>query len=292
MSPVQSGDPKSELAAARDAVRNAAKWFFTGLGAIAAILVAGSQLSSLGALDAGSTRFRLAVVGVVLGLLAVLWAMSRVVDLLAGSGYTFEHIEADWRATENPPTGRFALRRNRSTHAVGWFLRENSTLLANFTSPLEIGTAYRDSGPEREGLGDLLDLMDLLVDESNTIHLQARFRRLRRQIAVGVMIGAVGIVLFAWAANPPDLDQPPASLRNANLRGADLHGTSLRNADISGADLTRANLFDADLRGAKINNVVWSATICPDGVNSDSTASSGRNDGTCDGHLTPTHAGK
>jgi hypothetical protein len=186
--------------------------------------------------------------------------------------------------------------RHRSKHAVGWFLRKNPTLFGDYETPLKIKAAYQESDPDREGLDDLVDVMDTLAEQANTIYLQARFRTLRKQIAVSVLIGAVGIVTFAWAANPPDLDQPAATLRNANLRGADLHGASLRNADLSGADLTQANLFDADLRGAKIDGAIWSATVCPDGVNSDSTApqssSAAAAKGTCEGHLTPTGAAK
>jgi hypothetical protein len=43
-----------------------------------------------------------------------------------------------------------------------------------------------------------------------------------------------------------------ASLRGANLRDADLRGADLRDADLRGADLRGADLRDADLRGTKL----------------------------------------
>jgi hypothetical protein len=280
MSQTSEGGSATELAAARELVRSAAKWFIAGLGAIGAVLVAGSQLSSVGALSPGSARLYLAIAGVIIGLLAILWAMWRVVDVLAGRRWTFEDIVTEWEATASPGTGRLGRWRSRAAHPVGWFLRGAPSSLGGFASPIEIKTVYDESEPGREGLDDLVALMNELLDKSATVHLDSRFRTLRRQIAAGVLAGAAGIILFAWAANPATPEQPAPSLRNADLRGADLRGASLRNADLTGADLTGANLRDADLRGARIMDTVWSDTTCPDGTNSDAV-------GTCEGHLVP-----
>jgi hypothetical protein len=183
------------------------------------------------------------------------------------------------------------MRWRRRTHPVGWFLRDAPSALGGFASPVEIKRLYDESEPDREGLDDLVALMDELVEKAATVHLDARFRALRRQIVAGVLIGAAGIVLFAWAANPATPEQPAPSLRNADLRNADLRGASLRNADLTGADLTGANLRDVDLRGATIKDTVWSDTTCPDGTNSDATArtdATGLTTGaTCEGHLVP-----
>jgi hypothetical protein len=291
MTQAAEGGSSTELVAARDLVRSAAKWFIAGLGAIGAVLVAGSQVSSVGALSPGSARLYLAIAGVIVGLLAILWAMWRVVDVLAGWRWTFEDVVTEWEATGSPGTGRFARWRNRATHPVGWFLREAPSSLGGFASPVEIKLLYDESEPDREGLGDLVALMDELLEKAATVHLDSRFRALRRQIAAGVLVGAAGIILFAWAANPANPEQPAPSLRNADLRNADLRGASLRNADLTGADLTGANLRDADLRGATITDTVWSRTTCPDGTDSDATA---RTDATgqttvatCEGHLIP-----
>ncbi|MGE5830560.1 MAG: pentapeptide repeat-containing protein [Micromonosporaceae bacterium] len=289
--PAAERESAGDLTAARELVRSAARWFIAGLGAIGVVLVAGSQLSSVGALPAGSARLYLAIGGVVIGLLAILWAMWRVVDVLAGWRWTFEAVVAEWTATERRPRGRWRQRRSRAQHPVGWFLREAPTALGGFASPIEIKKLYDESQPGRAGLDDLVELMDELLDKAATVHLESRFRALRRQIAGGVLVGAAGIILFAWAANPAIPEQPAPSLRNADLRGADLRGASLRNADLTGADLTGANLLDADLRGARIDDVIWANTTCPDGSDSDATArpdAQGRLvGGTCEGHLSP-----
>ncbi|MGV9362465.1 pentapeptide repeat-containing protein [Amycolatopsis sp. NPDC003731] len=284
-------EPSSHLAPAREMIRSAAKWFIAGLGGIGVVLIAGSQLSSIGALPADSSRFYLAVAGVVAGLVAILWAMWRVVDILSGKRWTFDDVVTDWKLTKTDSTSAYKKRRNKSQHPVGWYLHDHLSSLGGFASPTEIKKIYDESEPDREGLSDLVGLMDELSDIGATVDLDARFRRLRRQIAVGVLVGAAGIILFAWAANPPKPDQPVPSLLHADLRNANLNGASLRNADLTGADLSGASLRGADLKGATIKDVIWANTICPDGTNSNAGVRTDRagkqTPQTCEGHLIP-----
>ncbi len=76
-----------------------------------------------------------------------------------------------------------------------------------------------------------------------------------------------------------DVDERPVVCPGVDLRGADLRGADLRGADLQGADLQGADLQDAQFEGANLDDVHWSRTICPDGT------LSGRNGGTCGGHL-------
>ena len=275
-----------ELAASRELVRSASKWFIAGLGAIGAVLVAGSQLSSVGALDPTSLRFWVAIAGVAAGLLAIMWAMWRVVDVLAPQPWSFEDIVAVWDRA--PSAGK---RKRGSGDEVGRYFKAHKTALGGFDTPSEILTVYKESEPDREGLNDLVSLMDSMLDKAATVSLQSRFQALRWQIAGGVLIGAVGIIAFAWAANPADPVQPKPSLINADLSGADLSGASLRNVNLTGANLKGADLTGADVSGATLEDVVWGNTVCPDGTNSDATASGTSGSvgvpGTCVGHLIP-----
>jgi uncharacterized protein YjbI with pentapeptide repeats len=86
-----------------------------------------------------------------------------------------------------------------------------------------------------------------------------------------------------------------ASMRYANVRGADFYqatlvGTSFFNADLTGAklsyaDMTGANLVGADLTDVDVSGmpimaeVRWGNTTCRDGTNSDDHG------GTCCGHM-------
>ena len=70
--------------------------------------------------------------------------------------------------------------------------------------------------------------------------------------------------------------EPEASLRDANLTGADLRGANLSNANLSSADLEGANLSnanlewanlrDANLNNANLSGAVWNdETVFPEG---------------------------
>jgi hypothetical protein len=236
-------------------------------------------------------RFYLAIAGVAAGLIAILWAMWRVVDILSGKRWTFDDVVNECEQTEAESTSRFKKWRSRARHPVGWYLHDHPSSLGGFKSPSDIKEIYDESEPGGEGLSDLVELMDELSDIGATVDLDARFRRLRRQIALGVLVGAAGIILFAWAANPAKPDQPVPSLLHADLRNANLNGASLRNANLTGANLTGASLRGSDLKGATIKDVIWSNTICPDGINSNASVHTDqggrRTPQTCEGHLIP-----
>ena len=286
MATADDHDGTGDLAESRELVRSASKWFIAGLGGIGAVLVAGSQLSSVGARDPATPRFWVAIVGVGAGLLAIMWAMWRVVDVLSPQPWSFEDIVSAWGEDGSRTPHERAARRE-----VGEYLRTHPTALGGFSSPSQILDLYKESEPDREGLDDLVALMDAMLDKAATVSLQARFQSLRWQIAAGVLLGATGIIAFAWAANPADPVQPKPSLVNAVLTNADLSGASLRNVDLTGADLTGADLTGADVAGAVLDEVTWGGTTCPDGTNSDANApanaSSTGAKGSCVGHLTP-----
>lgn len=76
-----------------------------------------------------------------------------------------------------------------------------------------------------------------------------------------------------------------SNFTNANLTDtdmtADFANSNFTNADLTNARVTLSNLTGADMTGAIVTGIIWSATFCPDGTNSDD------NGGTCDGHLVP-----
>ncbi|MEO1270573.1 MAG: pentapeptide repeat-containing protein, partial [Myxococcota bacterium] len=118
-----------------------------------------------------------------------------------------------------------------------------------------------------------------------------------------LVLGLLGCPTFAEhsldGALPCDLEQQPAqcsgvdltgfdlnfrTMRDADLSLASLRNASLINSDLTGADLSAADLTRADLSQARMDDtlladVIWSATLCPDGTVSDD------NGETCGGHL-------
>ena len=53
------------------------------------------------------------------------------------------------------------------------------------------------------------------------------------------------------------------------LIDVDLSGFDLAGVNLSGSLVSGVNLIDAELSNAELSGIIWNATICPDGTNSD-----------------------
>ena len=103
--------------------------------------------------------------------------------------------------------------------------------------------------PEREGLGAVLDGLDLTGTGEITLRgADLRGARLRQAVLRGVDLK--GARLSEAALGGADLRR--ASLEEADLRDADLASADLRRAVLGAADLRGALLEEADLRGANL----------------------------------------
>lgn len=311
----------AELQRAGDGVRSAAKWLAASFGAIGALLVAGSQFSSIGRLSWHGPRLYVAIVGIFLALLAVALVLWRLFDVLMPSQVSLSTL-ASGSSTEALrayiEAGPAALRGFDDLASL------NEAYLEAFRDSQETFLAYcdllRETGDEnarsvKEGLAKAqaadgkLTVIDstvgYVVKLASLEQLRNQLQSKKGQMFTGAFCVALGIGLFAWAANPPKKKQEAsastvrlrdahlegAQLALAQLAGADLHGANLEHAvlvganlagaDLSGSYLVATNLRGSDLRGAKLEDVTWGDTICPDG-----TSSNTQEDG-CASHRSP-----
>jgi Pentapeptide repeats (8 copies) len=216
------------------------------------------------------------------GLGGVLWAVWRVLDLLAPDRYTISELSSEWEASGAIRGEGVRKRRLRRKYPVAdWFAR-NPEHLANHDSPTQLLEHWRDrSAVDRDRV--LIAINDMLL-AANFRRSRATFESTKAPLACAMFLAATGIGVFAWAANPGDQGFPSA--RNSNLTGADLSGASLKGVDFTGANFSGANLRGAVLTHAIIDKVTWKNTTCPDGTNSDDTAGT-KGTGSCVGHLSP-----
>ena len=281
-------------------IRDAAKWLVGSFAAVGAALIAGSQLSTIGRLPAcvptsvDCGRLWVAVAGAVLALVGVTWAVWTGVGLLAPIRLQSGDLKARW----NPGDSVYEYFKANPTqlqdfHDLEDLDRQESAAYARFD---ELNAQLIEAeGDHREKLSDDLDDAEVLLndvlarsDDLVTIANHVEYVHYFRRVALGRLIRAaaltaIGIVAFAWAANPA-VSAPSASLREADLSGSDLSGVNLRGADLTGANLEGADLTGADLKGAdltdaNIRDVVWLNTTCPDGASSDGSG------GSCENHL-------
>jgi hypothetical protein len=73
-----------------------------------------------------------------------------------------------------------------------------------------------------------------------------------------------------------------ADLSGTDLTSVRLDNSKLNNANLAGVNLSQAFLTQTQLSGADLSNVVWSNTLCPDGIPSNIN---GSNPESCCGHL-------
>lgn len=192
-------------ASAVQTMRETAKWLVTALAAVAATLLAGTQLSSLGAFEWQENRLLLALASSAVALFAVgrvIWATTRV-------------LTPEWLSIPELVENEAA---NNNTDDMK-FIKEKPHLLGRYDSVGALQSAYehlissrnqliarerwdeaRQKDNERKVLGRV---------RSNLL-FAVRAERIRRQLdrAVKIMfrwgiLAAVGIILFVWAANPP-----------------------------------------------------------------------------------------
>jgi hypothetical protein len=277
-------------------IREAAKWLVGSFAAVGAALIAGSQLSSIGRLPVCAPtsivcgRLWIAVIGAVAALVGVVWAVWTGVGLLAPVRLQVPDLKNEWRSGRpifdyfkaNPsqlqgfssPTDL----EEQETDAYKRFDDLNTRIAE--ASEAEAGQLDEELSQAEEALNDILARGDDVVTIANHVNYVHFFRSdaLGRLIRAAA-ISAIGIVAFAWAANPVSVAAKTASMRGADLSGSGLQGVNLRDVDLSGANLAGANLTGADLTGAdltdaKLDGVVWSSTTCPDGVSSDDSGNS------------------
>jgi hypothetical protein len=191
--------------------REAMKWLIVAFGAVATTLVAGSQLSELGALDAWSDRWWTAVAGLsgaLLGVLAAilggLWIMlptrSTLSDAASDPGFT---SWVDDRPELLPP-GETSVERFRRTY---FHARSQYDQAMDAYERADAAGPVNDDVTERQRVAEArwaeTEPWAEIVNDARTDY---RFRAAAKAgffaIFLGGAIVAVGVSAFAWAAHP------------------------------------------------------------------------------------------
>jgi hypothetical protein len=279
-------DPYASLQREADRVRDAAKWLIASLGAVATVLVAGLQFSSIGAVPAG-WRTVAAIAGAGTAIFALVFLIGLVLDVLLPSDVTIDKL-----VRESPGQGLRGMLEQNPSWLQGYDLNDleekyrqarldrkdasdrlQGLLVATpRESTDQIALAQATYRIVDEYLQYLNRLVGFVMKAVAVQQLRARFDWWRRGLALAAaaLIG-LGIGAYAWGTNPPQPTPATVALRGVTLAGADLRGANLTNVDLTGSSLAQA----------KLAGVTWSNTTCPDGSNSDTHGK------TCVGHLTP-----
>lgn len=202
------GSSVTPLDAAADRIRETAKWLTVAFAAIGAIMIAGSQLSSIGSLELWTSRFWWSVVGGALAAAGALAALVATAWALTAPAITLRSL------AERAPKG--------ADNAV-----KDDTLLQGYQNPKDLADTYAKALRKRKStldahhahledpaLADKARAADArvvqlhgvgqgLVTVASYQQLSHRWKVAVRWIVGGGLAAAVGLGLFAWASNPP-----------------------------------------------------------------------------------------
>jgi hypothetical protein len=183
------------MAKANDQIRATAKWVLTSFAAIGAILLGTIQLSSVGKLtgETPSHRVCAAVVGAALALLGVVVAMWFTSNVLFPFLNSFQLADRYPKITSQLFDDKDILGYDYCTLKTKW---REAALKADTAAPAERAQA-------EDEFRKMSERKRMALVHVGTELLRQRFRQARVAIALGSILTAVGLLLFAWGANPP-----------------------------------------------------------------------------------------
>lgn len=206
----------ASYAAATENLRAATRWLLTAAAGAGAVLVAGLQLTSIGSLGPGSwLRLAAASGGLAAGLGAVGYMVFQTSLLLTDRWITLAALETEEirQLLWNHPSRHDQRRREelqRIKEALETYREEFYGSVAEsipdlYSQLIEANKQARETpSPEHaQAAADLRKTADTVAQAANYFYIQAGFAALRRRLALSGAVFIAGIVVFAYAANPP-----------------------------------------------------------------------------------------
>ncbi|HET7475776.1 MAG TPA: hypothetical protein VFJ97_07090 [Dermatophilaceae bacterium] len=213
--PADRVGPASSYAAATESLRTTARWLLTALAGVGGLLVAGLQLTGLGALgDHQLLRLVVALLAVAVTLTGVGFMIWRTSQLLADEWVSLAQLQVEdfELAASTPPSHRAAVRRAALLKSI----RDKATvyqdeLYADVAGSVsELGNLLAEANRKtRAGqtvqptLEQLREAAAAVVQFANYHRTRAEFIRLRSDLVWAGVVVVVAVITFAYAANPP-----------------------------------------------------------------------------------------
>lgn len=201
-------DKLAGIEAAADRIRQTAKWLTVSLAAVGGVLIAGTQLSDIGQLQAWSSRFVVAIVGGGVAAAAAVIILALAIWVAVTPAISLTQL-----AAKEPKGVRDIVR--------------DPIFLGGKKSVSELNEAYKKALLDREEAFHRLSLQDNatnqsaavktdreMVSVSNTVsslmpvvayeRVAYRWKWAGAVVLICGLVAAAGVGAFAWAAHPPD----------------------------------------------------------------------------------------
>lgn len=184
-----TSEPQPDPGGAQTAIdryRELAKYLITIFAAVAGLLLAGTQLASIGKLswDDEAERVVAAGIGITAGLSAVAWIVVRALEVLRPVEMSLEQLLRDSKLTAD--------------------IEALPTLLQPASSVRELQEWLDGDMLEPEERAVWVEAAEDVTARAAYRTVEQRFKTALRDMLLAAIVGTAGIVAFAWGANPPD----------------------------------------------------------------------------------------
>ena len=206
----------ASYATATGNLRAAARWLLTAAAAAGGVLVAGLQLTGLGSLGVGDwPRLLIACLGLAAGLGAVGYMIFQASLMLTDEWISLAQLDLEMINRQLAGQGRRRDRRRLERIKIIRCELENSQDEFYGSAASSISDLYRrlidanrqarqSPGPEQaKTAAELKEVVDTIVQAANYAYARSAFAALRQHLIWAGMVFVAGIVVFAYAANPP-----------------------------------------------------------------------------------------
>lgn len=208
--------PAASYAMATDNLRAAARWLLTAVTAAGGVLVAGLQLTGLGSLGLGDwPRLLIACGGLAAGLGAVGYMVYQASLMLTDEWISLAQLDLEMinrqlagssRRRDRRRLMRIKLIRGELENYQDEFYGSVADSLSDlYRRLIDANRQARESpSPEHaKAAAELREVVDTVVQAANYSYARAAFAALRQHLIWAGAVFVLGIVLFAYAANPP-----------------------------------------------------------------------------------------
>ncbi len=187
------GDPSAAI----ERYRDLAKYLVAVFAAVGGLLVAGTQLASIGALSWEDAPAR--VIATVLGLAVAIAAVARVMWLVLR---VLEPIELSLASVE-------------ADADLSLYLQSRPSLLGGLPTVSALREQLASPLLDEDERAEWGSVADGAVDGAAYRRMHNRFDATWRPLLVAAFVGAAGIITFTWGANPPENASAEAIMRPA-----------------------------------------------------------------------------
>ncbi|MFC6161196.1 hypothetical protein [Kribbella jiaozuonensis] len=205
IAPDRSSTAAATFASATETLRSTVRWLLTAAAGVGGFLVAGLQLTSLGSLSLADWRLWAAACGVLVATAGVGYVIVRTSQILTNEWIALAQLSFDdFQARLEGAMSESALLQEIEVYKHELYAHVAETVHQLYQRLIQANELVRAAPSEVavRRAAELREAADNVVQYANYYETRARFKALSRQLAYAAIAIVLGVLVFAYAANP------------------------------------------------------------------------------------------